>query len=162
MKKILWDLQPNIKPSSGNTVDEREVELYEHLGSRSCLEYPQRYLTWACVNLHTLDRQLGRLHDTEPMNDSCVACSGWVVPGNGIRIYPWFMFWLFGSHSLCCDALIQGRGWGGGEVLPFLNVHSFIDSSWEALPFKRSWWRLVCGGSGRVAVREGGNTAVGI
>lgn len=120
MKKILWDLQPNIKPSSGNTVDEREVELYEHLGSRSCLEYPQRYLTWACVNLHTLDRQLGRLHDTEPMNDSCVACSGWVVPGNGSRIYPWFMFWLFGSHSLCWDALIQGRGWGEAQSCLFL------------------------------------------
>lgn len=67
-------------------------------------------------------------------------------------------FWIPFPMLGCFDTGVEV---GGGAVLPFLNVQRFVDSSWEALPFKRSWWRLVCGGSGRVTVREGGNTAFG-
>lgn len=49
----------------------------------------------------------GILYETElgPLNvgNNCIACSGCRTHGSKACIYPWCMYWHFGTHSLQVD-----------------------------------------------------------
>ena len=70
-----------------------------------------------------------------PLNvdDSCVAWAVCGVTGSGTSIYPQYMNWLFGAHSLWRDTLLSPDG-GEGLGPASSDVTDFVDSHGRSYP----------------------------
>ena len=58
--------------------------------------------------------------------------------GSETTVYPYCLFWLFGTHSLWRDTLLSLDIVGRALVLPQSDVLDFVCSPWEALSSLRS------------------------
>ena len=94
--------------------------------SRPWWGHPLKQFTWANGSLPTLARQGRNQHRpilaTLNVGESCMAGADCWATGSGTRIYPYCLYWLFGTYFLWIDTLLSLDIVGRALYLPQSNV----------------------------------------